>query len=124
VSSVRSDGTRILVVEDQEDVRRMLVMALEIEGHTVDEAASAADGLAHLEQKRYHLVLSDYAMPGGTGAWMLHEASSRGLMDNTVAVIITAHPDVRTMDDVPIIRKPLDLDHFLDQVRELLRCAT
>src|SRR5687768_4754984 len=69
-----TEPARILVVEDQEDVRRMLVTALEIEGHLVDEAATAADGLKCLRQTRYTLVLSDYAMPGGTGTWMLNEA--------------------------------------------------
>src|SRR4029453_8654549 len=62
-------AARILVVEDQGDVRRMLATALQMEGHVVDEAATAADGLICLEQSRYDLVLSDYAMPGGTGTW-------------------------------------------------------
>jgi DNA-binding NtrC family response regulator len=111
---------RILVVEDQEDVRRMLVTALEIEGHHVAEAANARDGLKHLQEARYNLVLSDYAMPGGTGTWMLHEATRQGLMDGTVALIITAHPDIRDLADVEVISKPLDLDSFLAQVRRLL----
>jgi CheY-like chemotaxis protein len=115
-----SASARVLVVEDQEDVRRMLVTALEIEGHRVDEAASAAEGLARLDNVRYDLVLSDYAMPGGTGTWMLHEATRRGLMDSTVALIVTAHPDVRDLADVDVIPKPLDLDFFLEQVRRIL----
>jgi two-component system response regulator GlrR len=115
--------SRILVVEDQEDVRRMLVTALEIEGHIADEAASAPEGLQCLQQKRYNLVLSDYAMPGGTGTWMLHEASRQGLLDGTVALIVTAHPDVRDLADVEVITKPLDLDHFLAQVKRILAAS-
>lgn len=111
---------RILVVEDQDDVRRMLVTALEIDGHEVDEADSALAGLRQLQQRRYNLVLSDYAMPGGTGTWMLHEASRLGLMSDAVALIITAHPDIRELADVEVISKPLDLDFFLEQVRKLL----
>ena len=111
---------RILVVEDQEDVRRMLATALEIEGYTVDEATNAAEGLRCLEEHRYRLVLSDYAMPGGTGTWMLHEASTRGLMHDAVALIVTAHPDVRDLADVEVLTKPLDLDRFLEQVRRIL----
>jgi two-component system response regulator GlrR len=111
---------RILVVEDQDDVRRMVATALEIEGYEVDEAANAQDGLRHLERLTYQLVLSDYAMPGGTGTWMLQEAGRRGLMGKTAAVIVTAHPDVRGFADVPVINKPLDLDGFLDQVRKLV----
>jgi two-component system response regulator GlrR len=111
---------RILVVEDQDDVRRMLVTALEIDGHHVEEADSAPAGLKRLRESRYDLVLSDYAMPGGTGTWMLHEATRLGLMEHSVALIITAHPDVRDLAHVPVISKPLDLDFFLEQVRRLL----
>lgn len=121
MSPLMSQGpARILVVEDQEDVRRMLVTALEIEGHRVDEASSAGEGLRRLQDTRYHLVLSDYAMPGGTGTWMLHEATRQGLMDSTVALIVTAHPDVRELGDCTVIPKPLDLDFFLEQVRRIL----
>jgi DNA-binding NtrC family response regulator len=111
---------RILVVEDQDDVRRLLVTALEIEGHVVDEAADARGGLKRLQEARYDLVLSDYAMPGGTGSWMLQEATAQGLLNETIALIVTAHPDVRELRAARVIPKPLDLDHFLEQVRRLL----
>jgi len=108
---------RILVVEDQDDVRRMVRTALELEGYEVDEAASAVEGLRLLAQHDYGLVLSDYAMPSGTGAWMIEEAKRRGLMTRTGAMIITAHPEVRECAGVAVIYKPLDLDRFLEQVR-------
>lgn len=111
---------RILVVEDQEDVRRLLVTALEIEGYRVDEASNAHDGLKWLEQARYNLVLSDYAMPGGTGTWMLREATRQGLLDGTVALIVTAHPEARELSEVEVVQKPLDLDRFLEQVRQVM----
>lgn len=96
-TSVSNDlsRARILVVEDQADVRALLVTALEIEGHDVDEASNAREGLQRLQDGRYDLVLSDYAMPGGTGTWMLREAERAGLLSNTAALIVTAHPDAR-----------------------------
>lgn len=120
MNHVTPQPARILVVEDQDDVRRLLVTALEIDGYAVEEAASANDGLKRLQEARYNLVLSDYAMPGGTGTWMIHEATRRGLMEGTLALIVTAHPDVRELANVEVISKPLDLDHFLGQVRRLL----
>lgn len=111
---------RILVVEDQEDVRRMLATALEIEGYEVDEAANAHEGLRRLEHRNYRLVLTDYSMPDGTGTWLLQEAKRCGLMAQTAAVIVTAHPDVRGFGDVAVINKPLELDGFLEQVRKLV----
>src|SRR6185503_19459322 len=81
---------------------------------------TAAAGLKCLEQSSYDLVLSDYAMPGGTGTWMLHQASQQGLLEHTTALIVTAHPDVRDLENVEVITKPLDLDKFLGQVRHIL----
>ena len=111
---------RILVVEDQDDVRRLLVTALEIEGHEVDEAANAHEGLSRLRESRYNLVLTDYAMPGGTGTWMLSEARTHGLLADAVPLIVTAHSDARELSSYEVIPKPLDLDNFLDQVRRVL----
>jgi CheY-like chemotaxis protein len=112
---------RILVVDDQADVRGLLVTALQIEGHAVDEANNAREGLERLRQGHYDLVLSDYAMPGGTGTWMLREAEQQGLLAETAALIVTAHPDARDLSNRDVIAKPLDLDRFLDQVRTVLK---
>jgi len=109
-----------LVVEDQDDVRRMLVTALELEGHRVDDAANAEDGLNRLREARYNLVLSDYAMPGHTGMWMFSEAGRLGLLNGVATVIVTAQPFVRATPGIAVISKPFDLDRFLDQVRRLL----
>lgn len=111
---------RILVVEDQDDVRRLLVTALEMEGHEVDDAANATDGLQKIRQNRYNLILTDYAMPGGTGTWMLQQASAEDLLHGTVSLVVTAHPDARELSAHDVIPKPLDLDNFLDQVRRVL----
>jgi CheY-like chemotaxis protein len=109
-----------LVVDDQDDVRRMLVTALELEGHRVDEAANAEEGLNRLREARYNLVLSDYAMPGHSGTWMFNEASRLGLLNGARTVIVTAQPFVRETPGVAVITKPFDLDRFLDQVRRLV----
>ena len=111
---------RVLVVEDQDDVRRLLVTVLEIEGHEVDEAPNAIDGLRKIRQNRYNLILTDYAMPGGTGTWMLQQAAADDLLQGTVSLVVTAHPDARELSTHDVIPKPLDLDNFLDQVRRVL----
>jgi two-component system response regulator GlrR len=109
-----------LVVDDNADLRQLLRAAFEMEGHQVVEAATASEGLKRLEEAGYNLILTDYAMPGGTGTWMLDEASRRGLMDRAVALVLTANPDVSDLGNVAVIAKPFDLDRLLDQVRRLL----
>jgi two-component system response regulator GlrR len=121
----RLPRARLLVVDDQEDVRMLLVTALEIEGYDVVSARDARDGLRCLGDGRFALVITDYAMPGGTGIWMLHEASRRGLLDGTPALVVTADPDVcEDARGFPIMRKPLDLDRFLGQVHHLIKAGT
>src|SRR3954467_7831582 len=99
---------QILVVEDQDDVRRVLVTALGIDGHDVDEAVNAHHGLSKLRDTRYNLILTDYAMPGGTGTWMLHEATREGLLGDAIAGAITAHSDAGELASYDVIPKPLD----------------
>ena len=111
-------------MEDQEDLRALVVTALESEGHDVDEASNAREGLERLQRSTYQLVLTDYSMPGGTGTWMLLEAERQGLLIETPALIVTAYPDARELSNREVIAKPLDLDQFLDQVRRALSEAS
>jgi DNA-binding NtrC family response regulator len=111
---------RILVVEDQDDVRRMLMTALEIEGYVVGEAANATQALSQLDRRAYDLVVTDYAMPGATGTWMLQEAGRRGLMHRTAAMIVTAHAEEPDLAAFEVMAKPVDLDDFLETVRNQL----
>ncbi|MEX2272317.1 MAG: response regulator [Vicinamibacterales bacterium] len=114
----------ILVVEDQDDVRLMLVTVLRMEGYDVEEASNALDGLQALAAGRFDLVLTDYAMPGGTGTWMLQEAARDGRLEGVPALVVTAHPElVRPATRFTVVSKPIDLDRFLEQVRMILKVA-
>jgi DNA-binding response OmpR family regulator len=115
-----SSGSRILLVEDSDDLRALMVLILEAEGYVVDSARTAEEGLHLLDTRRYDLVLSDYALPGRTGAWLLREAVARHLLSRMEGVIVTAHPQVRDADGFDVIYKPLDFDTFLERVRGYL----
>jgi two-component system OmpR family response regulator len=58
---------RILLVEDDADVRLMLETALRGEGYEVDPAATAARARASLDAARYDLVIADWRLPDGNG---------------------------------------------------------
>ena len=116
-------GLNLLYVEDNPDLRDVISTILEGEGYGVSVAASASEGLKKLTEQRFHLVISDYALPDQTGAWMLREAVSAGLLASTEAVIVTAHPTPPDAGDVPVLQKPLDLDHFLRYVETRLARA-
>ncbi|HZP37664.1 MAG TPA: response regulator [Methylomirabilota bacterium] len=58
---------RILVVDDDDELREVLTTALAREGHCVDGASDGTEALALLERQSYDLVLSDLRMPGTDG---------------------------------------------------------
>jgi DNA-binding response OmpR family regulator len=117
---VTNFGSRILLVEDSADLRALMVLILEAEGYQVDSARTAEEALGLLARNRYDLVLSDYALPGRTGAWLLREAVARHLMTPLNGMIVTAYRDVRDADGFPVVHKPLDFDAFLQCVRTRL----
>lgn len=115
-----SSPRSVLVVEDQEDVRLMLVTVLRMEGYHVDEAGNALEGLECLKARQYDLILTDYAMPGRTGTWMLEQAAAAGHLKGTPALVVTAHPELVPATEFTVVGKPVDLDGFLQQITRIL----
>ncbi len=83
---VSTSNQRILIVEDQEDSRRILADLLSSAGYGVLQAASGEEGIAVATDSKPDLILMDIKLPGIDG----YEATRR----------IKAHPD---LEDVPII---------------------
>ena len=111
-------GLRVLCVEDDEQVLSVLAALLEAEGYEVATAATAEAGLAHLTSRKFHLLVTDYWLPDRTGAWMLSEASTRGILHDTPVLVITAEHRPQGVENLQILRKPLDLDDFLAIVHD------
>lgn len=107
---------RILVVEDDADIRHCLGELLEGEGYEVTAAPTGEDGLAILRSGRFDLVVSDYSLPGRTGTVMLRDAAREGCLADTRSILVTAHPRPCIDAGVKLVRKPLDPCRFLDLV--------
>lgn len=114
---------RLLLVEDSDDTRMLLSVALSRDGWRVDEAADAFRAAGLLRAGRYDLLLADYDLPGKTGATLVREAAAEGLLEGTRIVIVTAHPDPRGVEDLEVVHKPLDLPAFLGQLRRIREAA-
>src|SRR5258708_2658786 len=90
---------RILLVEDDEDTRQLLAVALEAQAYVVAQAGDAEDGLEALRKGRFDMILTDYDLPGKTGAAMLREANALRLVDGAATLVVTAHPDPEGVED-------------------------
>lgn len=105
---------RILVVEDDDDVRTMLVESLKTLGYTVTDAANGASGLSRLEDDKPDLLMVDFAMPGINGLEVIDRA--RKLRADLPVVLATGYADVDISQlayyRFTILRKPFQLDEL------------
>jgi circadian clock protein KaiB len=112
---------RILLVDDDHDVRTLMAMALNAAGYVVDEAADAVTALEALRRGGYALLCTDHRMPNRTGAWLIQEASRHGLLRHTASVMVTAEPSAPDVGGCArVFAKPVDLRGFLEQIRAIL----
>jgi CheY-like chemotaxis protein len=108
----------ILVVEDNDDVREMMTVTLELEGHEVHTAANGRQALAQLENGvRPCVILLDLMMPIMNG-WELRSALQRDprFKDIPIIVISAAGGDLVSQTAGAFIPKPIDVDTLLDVV--------
>lgn len=108
----RGHGRRVLVVEDNDSVRRLTSRRLAELGYVVDEAPNAVDALEVLANSPpFDLVFTDILMPGGLSGLDLAREVSR-LFPGVAVVLTTGYSDeVMTRDDAAatglmVIRKP------------------
>ena len=78
----------ILIVDDEAALRRMLTRMLQIDGHTVVAASTAAEALHHLRKQRFDLVLSDHGLGLGMNGLELATAV-RDLWPGTRFILVT-----------------------------------
>ena len=116
--------SRILVVDDEAEIRRSVRMILEYEGYEVLEASSGPDGVALAERESPDLVFLDIKMPGmdGLDALQRIKASNEALP----VVIISGHGTVSTAVEATkagafdFIEKPLTTERVLVTIRNAL----
>ena len=86
------DGLLILIVDDEEDTRQLLVQALTYFGATVVTARSAAEGFNELVDKKPDVLVSDIGMPDEDGYSLIRKVRSLDdeRLRNTTAIALTA----------------------------------
>ena len=113
----------ILVVEDDADVRRVIVECLGLIGYSVTEAADGTAGLAAMVRSRPDLLVVDYAMPDMTGAEVISRA--RELWQDLPVILATGYADMAAVERLAgkpvILRKPFDITTLGDAVAGALQ---
>ena len=115
---------RILIIEDDPAILKLLQRGLAYEGYTVDAAVDGRSGLAAARDHQPDLVILDWMLPGMDGLEVCHRLRTGGSLP---ILMLTAKDTVQDRiqgldagaDDYMI--KPFNLDELLARVRALLR---
>lgn len=109
---------RLLIVDDEADLRMLLRTIFNDLGWRVDEAVDGCEALKKLQAERYDLVLLDHRMPGLTGGEVYGALSSTGI--SVPAVLLSAAKPIEEIANhygIPVyLGKPFSIDELLEVV--------
>lgn len=116
----------ILVVEDYDDIRRMLKVLLESEKFQVLEAATGSEALDVIQDEIPDVILMDLALPGFDGFETIRRIRAIEGFQNTPIVVLTAYTGPSTYETALqagsnyFMAKPIDFDELAALLKDIL----
>ncbi len=118
----RRDPARILIVDDDADVREALRLLLERRGFAVTEAVDGLDALETLERELPSVVLLDVMMPVMSGPELLERLRNDERYTEVPVILVTAWP--RQATALPgaraVVKKPVNIGELTQQIEQVL----
>jgi DNA-binding NtrC family response regulator len=117
--------TRILIVDDDENIRKVLLAILEDKGYAVEPAGTAKEAIEKSKRKFYNLALIDIRLPDMEGIELLTKI--RDTTPKMRKVIITGYPTLQNAVDAvnkgadAYIVKPFDVENVLITIDHQLK---
>lgn len=115
---------KILLAEDDDDLRRFLVKALEKAGHKVSSFAEGLSAFEEIKQDNFDLLLTDIVMPEMDGIELARRAAeldpSLKIMFITGFAAVALNPDSNAPKDAKVLSKPFHLRDLVDEVNRLM----
>ena len=115
---------RILLAEDDEDLRRFLVSALEKAGHAVTSFGEGASAYEEIKQETFDLLLTDIVMPEMDGIELARRAAELDpalkIMFITGFAAVALNPDSKAPKEAKVLSKPFHLKDLVNEVEKLL----
>ncbi len=112
---------RILVVEDDLSLNKLVSRSLDLDGHSVKSVKTKSDALKEVENNSYDLVLLDLMLPDGNGMDLIER-----IVRDSAVIVISAHADVNMavkavqMGAFNFIPKPFELENLTIEVNRAL----
>ena len=118
-------SARILVVDDEDLFRQMLISWLRGDGHSVESAADGEEAIAKVQSNPFDLILLDVRMPGVDGIGVLKYVKEH--YPGIEVIMLTGYEDIRIAVECmklgagEFLTKPIDSDGLSARVRSILR---
>jgi DNA-binding NtrC family response regulator len=119
------ENARILIVDDDENIRKVLAIILEDEGYVVDQAETAKQAIEKTKKNFYNMALIDIRLPDMEGIELLTKI--RDTVPRMRKIIITGYPTLQNAIEAvnrgadAYILKPFDVNKVLATIKEQLR---
>ncbi len=119
-----NEPVSILIVDDEENLRRTLAMILKREGYAVTTAANVQEARACLQNSSFCLAFLDLKLPDANGLTLLPEMCKR--FPNMPVLILTAHDKLEVAQEAvrsgarAFLLKPVDPPVLLARLKEIL----
>jgi CheY-like chemotaxis protein len=116
----------VLLVEDNDDVREMMALALELAGHEVWPARNGEEALRVLHERQPPcLILTDLMMPVMNGWELRAEVQRDPALADVPIVAVSAIPQehLKRLDGMEFLPKPIDIDRLLHVVCDYCGCG-
>ena len=125
--SAETINTRILLAEDDNDMRRFLVKALENAGYNVASFDNGLSAYNRLREEPFELLLTDIVMPEMDGIELARRATELDpdikVMFITGFAAVALNPDSNAPKDAKVLSKPFHLRDLVNEVQKLLQAA-
>jgi PAS domain S-box-containing protein len=112
----RERGVRVLVIDDEPLIRKVIHQALTDHGFKVGTASEGKEALATIARETYDVLLLDLSLPDGPGAALI--PSLRAHAPSARVIFFTGRdidPDIRSLAD-GVIQKPVRIDELIDAI--------
>jgi len=119
------EHTRILVVDDDESIRKTLANILEEKGYAVDTAENGGEAIKKAKAKFYNLALIDIRLPDMEGTKLL--TAMKEATPTMVKIIVTGYPSLQNAIEAvnkgadAYILKPFNVESVLNTIKEHLK---
>lgn len=119
------EAARILVIDDDENIRKVLETILEDEGYIVETAETAKKGIEKSEKAFYNLALIDIRLPDMEGIELLSKL--RNTKPKMRKIIVTGYPTLQNAVSAvnkgadAYVMKPFEVEKILQTIREQLK---